>query len=139
MPKYFLAKTDPETFSMDDFAREKVTTWSGVHSYAAIAFIKQWKIGDRVYIYQSMGKADIAGISTVVSQPIFDVNDERRISWVADLRLDEVYPESKRLTLKEIKASGIFDNWSLVKQSRLSVMPCPDEFVQFHKKWMNNK
>jgi predicted RNA-binding protein with PUA-like domain len=131
MPKYFLAKTDPETFSIDDFAKEKMTTWDGVHNYQAIAFIKQWQIGDLVYIYHSMGKAHIVGLAKVVTEPVKDLNDKRNISWVADLELIEVYPPEKQIGLKQIKASGLFDDWFLVKQSRLSVMNVPTEFVDW--------
>jgi predicted RNA-binding protein with PUA-like domain len=131
MPNYFLAKTDPDTFSIKDFESEGVTTWDGVHNYQAIAFIKQWMIGDIVIIYHSMGNACLVGVSRVVSEPVKDENDVRGISWKADLELIEVLEESQRITLKEIKNSNLFNNWLLVRQSRLSVMPVPVEFLDW--------
>jgi predicted RNA-binding protein with PUA-like domain len=134
MPNYFLAKTDPETFSIEDFAHEKITHWDGVHNYQAINFIKQWKIGDLVYIYHSMGKAHIVGLAKVITEPIKDVNDKRDISWVADLELLEIYPEPKQIGLKQIKESHLFNDWKLVTNSRLSVMDVPQTFVD----WFEN-
>ena len=135
MPNYFLAKTDPETFSIEDFAREKITRWDGVHNHQAIAVIKSWQIGDLVYIYHSMGKAHIVGIAKVITEPIKDDNDLRNISWVADLELLQVYPTEKQIGLKQIKESHLFDDWKLVTQSRLSVMTVPQSFVD----WFENK
>jgi predicted RNA-binding protein with PUA-like domain len=132
---YYLAKTDPETFSIQDFEKEKITTWDGVHNYQAINCIKQWKIGDMVYVYHSMGKACIVGLSKVVSEPVKDENDKRGISWKADLEIIESYPESKYVTLKEIKNTGLFDDFALIRQSRLSVMACTPEFIN----WVNAK
>jgi predicted RNA-binding protein with PUA-like domain len=139
MPNYFLAKTDPETYSIEDFAKEGVTHWDGVHNYQAIAYIKKWQIGDLVYIYHSMGKAHIVGLAKVVTEPVKDVNDKRNISWLADLELIEVYPESKQIGLKQIKACGLFDDWSLVRQSRLSVMDVPQSFVDWFETAENKK
>jgi predicted RNA-binding protein with PUA-like domain len=136
MPNYFLAKTDPETFSIEDFTREKITHWDGVHNYQAINFIKQWQIGDLVYIYHSMGKAHIVGIAKVVTEPVKDVNDTRNISWVADLELIEIYPEAKQIGLKQIKESHLFDEWKLVTNSRLSVMDVPQEFVDWFENYL---
>ena len=134
MPNYFLAKTDPETFSIDDFDREKITHWDGVHNYQAIAVIKSWQIGDLVYIYHSMGKAHIVGLAKVITEPVKDINDKRNISWVADLELLEVYPKEKQIGLKQIKESHLFDDWKLVTQSRLSVMAVPQNFVDWFEK-----
>jgi predicted RNA-binding protein with PUA-like domain len=131
MPNYFLAKTDPETFSIEDFESEGITTWDGVHNHQAISFIKQWNIGDIVIIYHSMGKACLVGVSRVITEPIKDENDIRGISWKADLELVQTLGESLRITLKEIKNSDLFNDWFLVRQSRLSVMPIPIEFLDW--------
>jgi len=40
MSNIFLAKTEPNTFSIDDFEKEKITLWDGVHNYQAIKVIK---------------------------------------------------------------------------------------------------
>jgi predicted RNA-binding protein with PUA-like domain len=131
---YFLAKTDPETFSIFDFEKEGVTNWDGVRNYTAIRTIKSWKIGDKVLIYHSMGKAKIMGIATVITEPLLDPNDHRKISWCAKLELDKIFPEDEQITLKEIKDSGLFNDFELVRISRLSTMPCPKSFIDWLKK-----
>ena len=82
---YFLAKTEPSTFSLEDFRNEKITTWDGVHNYQAINIIKSWQIGDMILIYHSVKEARIVGLGKVISDPKKDPNDVRNISWIADL------------------------------------------------------
>ena len=55
---YFLAKTDPETYSLNDFEREKRTLWDGVTNPQAVKTIRAMRPGDRVFIYHSGGKAE---------------------------------------------------------------------------------
>jgi len=96
MPKYYLAKTDPETYSITTFAKEKETNWDGVHNYQAINFIKSWEIGDFVLIYNSQGENRIVGLAEVVGNPEKDLNDKRE-SWYAKLRLLKNLMRIKRL------------------------------------------
>lgn len=131
--KYFLAKSEPSTYSIDDLKREGVTPWDGVHNYQAINVIKSWKPGDSVFIYHSMGEARIVGLAKVVSEPRPDENDERGISWLADLEFVREYPEDQKVTLKEVKATEMFQDFALVRQSRLSTMECTPEFVKWLK------
>ncbi len=133
--KYFLAKTEPGAYSIEDLEREGVTRWDGVHSHQAINVIKSWNIGDRVFIYHSTGHSRIVGLGEVVTEPQKDEHDERGISWLADVKYIRTYPEDQRVTLKEVKASGMFTDFALVRQSRLSVMECPAEFV----KWLEGR
>ncbi len=129
--RYFLAKTDPDTYSVSDFEKDHVTIWDGVHSYAALQAIKTWAIGDRVYIYHSQGDKSIVGLAEVVGEPHKDPHDSRGISWVATLKHLQTYPIARRITLKQIKDSGLFADFALVRQSRLSTMECPDHFVKW--------
>jgi predicted RNA-binding protein with PUA-like domain len=133
MSRYFLAKTDPDSFSIEDFAREKVTRWDGVHNYAAINCIKQWKIDDFVIIYHSISNSRLVGLAKVITNPIKDDNDIRSISWVADLELIESFTPEKQITLKNIKSTNLFNDFALVRQSRLSVMECTKFFVAWLK------
>lgn len=128
---YFLAKTDPQTYSIDDLKREGTTHWDGVHNYTAIAVIKSWKVGDRVFIYHSQGQAAIVGMGEVVSVPKKDENDPRGISWVADVRYICTYPADRQVTLRQVKESGLFADFPLVRLSRLSTMACTPEFTKW--------
>jgi predicted RNA-binding protein with PUA-like domain len=134
--QYFLAKTDPETYSITDFERDHETIWDGVHNYTAIAVIKSWQIGDLVYIYHSQNEKAIVGLAEVVSKPTPDVHDVRGISWVAKLRHRETYPPHQRVTLQMVKESGLFADFPLVKIGRLSTMACTDLFIQWVQKQM---
>ena len=46
--KYFLAKTDPETYSIDDLAKDRQTVWSGVRNAQAVKALKLMQANDRV-------------------------------------------------------------------------------------------
>ncbi|HZP57288.1 MAG TPA: EVE domain-containing protein [Dehalococcoidia bacterium] len=125
----FLAKTDPDSYSIDDLERDGQTEWDGVRNPAAVNAIKQMRPRDRVYIYHSQGQAAVVGLAEVVSQPRPDPNDAR--SWVVDLKY--VRRAKKPVTLREIKESHEFDDWLLVRQGRLSTMPAPPEFGKWLK------
>ncbi len=124
---YFLAKTDPETYSVDDLEREKSTVWDGVTNPQAVRAIRAMRPGDRVFLYHSGGVSGIVGLATVRSEPRDDPKNPK--SAVVDLafsgRLD---PPT---TLAEIKQSREFDDWALVRQGRLSTMAAPDKFVEW--------
>jgi predicted RNA-binding protein with PUA-like domain len=127
---YFLAKTDPETYSIEQFAKEKRTVWDGVRNAQALRAIAAMKRDDRVFIYHSMGEPAIVGLAKVTSEPRPDLKDPKLT--VVDLEYSETFPQP--VALKEIKESGQFDDWALVRQSRLSTMTAPPEFVAWMKK-----
>jgi len=127
---YFLAKTDPETYSIDDFERDRKTTWDGVTNPQAVRAIKEMRPGDLVFMYHSGGQSAILGLARVVSEPRPDPKNPK--SAVVDLELVERLDPP--VTLSEIKHSGLFDDWALVRQGRLSTMAVPDRFVEWMKK-----
>ena len=53
--KYLLAKTDPGTYSIDQFECEKKTVWDGVKDRQALRAISEMRPGDRVFLYHSGG------------------------------------------------------------------------------------
>src|SRR5437667_10858923 len=54
---YYLAKTDPDTYSIGDLEREKQTVWDGVTNPQAVRAIRAMQPGDRVFIYHSGEKS----------------------------------------------------------------------------------
>lgn len=128
---YFLAKTDPETYSIDDLEKQKKTSWDGVSNPQAVRAIRDMRTGDRVFIYHSGGNSAVVGLARVASEPRSDPKNPK--SAVADfeflMRLDPP------VSLAEIKQSKQFDDWALVRQGRLSTMAAPEKFVE----WMRNK
>jgi predicted RNA-binding protein with PUA-like domain len=128
---YFLVKTDPDTYSITNLEEDKVTVWDGVRNPQAIRVIKDMHPGDDVLIYHSQGEAAIVGLARVVSEPRPDPSDDK--SWVVDVEFVRRFTQP--VTLKEIKESHRFDDWSLVRQGRLSTMSVPLEFVA----WMEDR
>ena len=127
---YFLAKTDAETYSIDDFAKEKKTVWNGIKNPSALMAIKAMKPGDKVFIYHSQSSSPaIVGLAKVTSDPRPDTKIEK--SWVVDMELLKVFKTP--VTLREIKEIGLFDKWALVYRSRLSTTAVPEEFVAWMK------
>jgi predicted RNA-binding protein with PUA-like domain len=130
-PAYFLAKTDPETYPVEQLERDGQTVWDGVRNPQALRAIRDMKSGDRVFLYHSMGDAAIVGVADVVAGGREDPHNPKLA--VADFRFrGRIEPP---VTLREIKESHLFDDWALVRQSRLSTMKAPDAFV----KWMKSK
>ena len=127
---YFLAKTDPETYSIDDLERDKQTVWDGVTNAQAVRVIREMRPGDRVFIYHSGGVSSVLGMAVVRSEPRDDPKNPK--SAVVDLefagRLDPP------VTLAEIKQSKQFDDWALVRQGRLSTMAAPEKFAAWMRK-----
>lgn len=117
---YFLAKSDPDTYSFADFQKEGETLWDGVHNNAAMLFIQKMKPGDLVYIYESMSTKAIVGLAEVTSEPFLNTADPRR-SWAVKFKYVKNF--DKPLTLADIKAVPSLANFALVRQSRLSIMP----------------
>lgn len=128
MTKVFLAKTEPSTFSIDDFEKEQVTLWDGVHNYQAINVIKTWQVGDYVLIYHSVKEKCIVGLGQVIESP-YQNKDDTRFSWAAKLKFIIKFETQEYINLNQIKQTKLFNNFLLVTNSRLSVMPCPDNFV----------
>lgn len=130
MPNIFLAKTEPSTFSIDDFEQEKITLWDGVHNYQAINIIKTWQIGDYVLIYHSVKEKCLVGLGQVIEAPYENLADPR-YSWAAKLKFIIRFDNTEKINLSQIKQTNLFANFLLVTNSRLSVMPCPDNFVNW--------
>lgn len=122
---YFLAKTEPGTYSIDDLERDGKTAWDGVTNPQAVRAIRSMKPGDRVLIYHSGGVSAVVGVATVRSDPRDDPRNPK--SAVVDLEFAGRLKQP--VTLAEIKQSKKFDDWALVRQGRLSTMAVPDKFV----------
>ncbi|HXA50996.1 MAG TPA: EVE domain-containing protein [Candidatus Acidoferrum sp.] len=128
--KYYLAKTEPSVYSIDDLERDGTTVWDGVTNPQAVKAILAMRPGDRVYIYHSGGVSAVVGLAKVKGAGREDPKNPK--SAVADLEYEgRVDPP---VTLAEIKQSGKFADWALVRQGRLSTMEVPESFVEWVKK-----
>ena len=129
--KYYLAKSEPSVYSIDDLERERKTVWDGVTNPQAVKAIRAMKPGDRVFVYHSGGVSAVVGLANVVSEGRDDPKNPK--SAVVDLAYGERLDPPT--TLAEIKQSGKFDDWALVRQGRLSTMEAPAKFVE----WMRGR
>lgn len=129
--KYFLAKTEPTTYSIDDLEKDSVTTWDGVTNPLAVKYIKSMEVDDTVLIYHSGKEASIVGLARVVSPPRQDPKNPK--SYIVDFQFVRKFDVF--VSLREIKESHKFDDSKLVRQGRLSTMEIPEELVM----WLKSK
>ncbi|SOD82165.1 EVE domain-containing protein [Spirosoma fluviale] len=125
---YWLVKSEPDTYGWHHFIAQGRATWDGVRNYQARNNLKSMTIGDQVLFYHSVTNPAVVGLATVVREYFQDptVPDDAR--WVA-VELEPVMSFEKTVTLAQIKAEPMLSTISLIKQSRLSVMPVrTDEF-----------
>src|SRR5687768_16832258 len=103
---YFLAKTDPETYSIEDFIRDKRTVWDGVTNPMAAKTISTMSKGDMVFLYHSQGEPAVVGLVQVDSAPRLDPKNPK--SWIVDMKfISRLDPPT---SLKTIKESGLFED-----------------------------
>jgi predicted RNA-binding protein with PUA-like domain len=128
--QYFLAKSEPTVYSIDDLERDKRTVWDGVTNPQAVMAIRAMKEGDRVLIYHSGVDKAIVGTARVAGTPRDDPKNPK--SAVVELEfLAKLDPPT---TLTEVKASAKFADFALVRQSRLSTMAVPAAFIEWLRK-----
>ncbi len=128
--KYFLAKIDPKTYSIQDLERDQQTTWDGVSNPQAVIFLKQMQPGDKILIYHSQGQTSLVGIAQVVGNSRPDPHNLR--SWLVDVKFIRHFNEPF-ITLQQIKQTNLFNNFRLVTQGRLSTMDVPENFILWLK------
>lgn len=119
---YWILKTEPSTYSMDDLLRDKKTVWDGVKNPYALHNIRSMQKGDQLMIYHTGDEKCIVGLAETVSTAYQDPKH-------ADLSVIEIQAIKKfnrTVTLKEVKADSQFKDLKLVRQPRLSVVPVPE-------------
>ena len=132
---FWLAKTEPESFSYSDLERLGRDMWDGVRNFTAAKHLGSMTSGDQVFIYHSVSEKAIVGVAEVVSEPYPDPTaDDHRFVTVDMIPR---YRLTRPVTLAEIKAIPDFADWELVRQSRLSVMPVSKERWQLIMKQAN--
>lgn len=139
-PRYWLLKTEPEVYSIDDLAREpdQTTFWNGVRNYQARNYLRdQIRAGDRVLVYHSNARPPaVVGTAVVVREgypdhtawdpasPYYDPasTPEQPRWWMVDIRLERVF--QRPLPLDELRQVPALKKMELLRKgSRLSVQP----------------
>tara|TARA_Y100000758_G_scaffold210811_1_gene151098 strand:- start:212 stop:634 length:423 start_codon:yes stop_codon:yes gene_type:complete len=120
---YFLMKSEPNVWSIADQkkAGSKGTTWDGVRNYQAANNLKKMSKGDLCFFYHSNIGKEIVGIVEVIKTAFIDPTDKERKFVAVQVRFNKAL--DKPVLLENIKKNPNLSNLSLIKQSRLSVMP----------------
>ncbi len=118
---YWLMKSEPSEYSWDDLVAEKRDYWDGVRNYQASNNMKAMKKGDKAFFYHSVKAREIVGIMKIVKEYYPDHTDPTGRFGMVDVA--PVRPFKTPVNLTQIKADPRFADISLVRQSRLSVLP----------------
>lgn len=121
MKKYWLLKSEPETYSWENLVKLGEDHWDGVRNYQARNFMKEMSEGDKAFFYHSGKSREIVGIVRIIKSAYPDPTtaDDRWVcvSVASDSKL------SNPVTLDQIKLDPILREMVLLKNSRLSVQP----------------
>jgi predicted RNA-binding protein with PUA-like domain len=125
--KYWLIKSEPETYSIDDLIKENVGRWDGVRNYTARNNLRAMEVGDLCFFYRSVHKPAIEAVCKIVRTHYPDPTADSD-AWVCvDVQFEHKLP--REISLAEVKNNDNLSNMALLKLSRLSVQPVTvDEF-----------
>ena len=120
--KYWLLKTEPEEWSWNDQVKNgtKGAEWNGVRNFQASKNLKNMKIGDKCFFYHTGKAKSIVGVVSVKKEAFLDKSDKTQ--KFVSIQIKALYPLKQQVHLHDIKKDKLFRDFSLVKQSRLSVM-----------------
>lgn len=145
-PRYWLVKSEPTSFSIQDLAAapKRTTCWDGVRNYQARNLMSEMRVGDRVLFYHSSADPPaVVGTAKVVRDAYPDptawdpkdhhydpkASPENPIWQMVDLQLDAIF--KRPLPLDELRSVKALDGMELLRKgSRLSVQPVtPQQFA----------
>jgi len=124
---YWLFKEEPTSYSYNRLVADGKTTWEGVHNNLALNHLRQVKKGDQIFFYHTGDEKAVIGI--MVASGAAYSKDGKPLSESKEVAV-EVAPVRKlkvSVSLKEIKSDPKFNDFYLVRISRLSVMPVTKE------------
>jgi predicted RNA-binding protein with PUA-like domain len=135
---YWLMKSEPDVYSIDDLERDGREMWDSIRNYQARNMMRDdMRIGDKVFFYHSNCKEPaVVGVSTVASKPYPDPTQFDPESKYFDPKSDQENPRwmlvdvefvsklKRPVTLAEIKANPELEDMILTRRgNRLSIMP----------------
>ena len=121
--QYWLVKSEPDVWSIDQQkkAGAKGAPWDGVRNYQAAKNLKNMKKGDLCFFYHSNVGKEIVGVVEVIKEHYLDKTDKSKRFVAVTVRFKNKL--HKPITLETIRKNKKLSHLSLIKQSRLSVMP----------------
>ena len=119
---YWLLKTEPDEWSWKQQVKSgnKGAEWGGVRNFQAAKNLKKMKIEDECFFYHTGKTKSIVGIVKVKKEAFWDKSDKTK--KFVSIAVKALYPLKRAISLREIKKNKDFRDFTLVKQSRLSVM-----------------
>ena len=121
MPKHWLVKSEPASYSWEQFTKEGRAAWTGVRNFQARNNLRAMQVGDLVLFYHSVTGKEIVGIAKVAREAYPDPTADEPGWDCVDLVPAKAL--KKTVTLETIKRVPALKEIALLKQSRLSVMP----------------
>ena len=121
--QYWLMKSEPDVWSIDQQQKAgiKGATWDGVRNYQAANNLKKMSKGDLCFFYHSNIGKEIVGIVEIIKTAFLDKTDKKKKFVAVQVRFKKKF--NNNVSLQEIKNNKAIYHLSLIKQSRLSVMP----------------
>ena len=135
--QYWLMKSEPDVWSIDQQKKAGVkgAPWDGVRNYQAAKNLKSMTKGDLCFFYHSNIGKEIVGIVEVTKEAFIDKTDKDRRFVAVQVRFRKKLAIS--VTLEDIKKNKALSHLSLIKQSRLSVMPIDSKSWKIINKMSN--
>ena len=136
---YWLIKSEPNVWSINQQkkAGAKGTTWDGVRNYQAANNLKNMNKGDLCFFYHSNVGKEIIGIVKIIKTAFIDPTDKQKKFVAVQVRFKEML--KKPISLENIKKNKDLKHLSLIKQSRLSVIPIDSKSWKILNKMSNIK
>jgi predicted RNA-binding protein with PUA-like domain len=122
---YWMVKTEPNSYSWEEFLSKGEDVWDGVRNFQARNFLKEMQVGDPVLFYHSGKDKAVVGLAEVTQEAFPDPKDP---AWVA-VSLKAKQALANPVSLEAIKSEDRLSAMLMLRQSRLSVMSvAKDEF-----------
>ena len=123
MGQKWLLKSEPDVWSIEQQkkAGSKGIAWDGVRNYQAANNLKKMKKGDLCFFYHSNIGKEIVGVVMVIKTAFVDPTDSNKKFVAIKVKFKEQL--KKAVSLENIKKNKDLNHLSLIKQSRLSVIP----------------
>ena len=120
---YWLLKSEPNIWSISQQKKAGVkgAPWDGVRNYQAANNLKKMKEGDLCFFYHSNIGKKIVGIVEIIKTAFIDPTDTQKKFVAVQVKYKKTLKKS--VSLENIKKNKDLKHLSLIKQSRLSVMP----------------
>ena len=135
--QYWLLKSEPDVWSIDQQKKTgiKGAPWDGVRNYQAANNLKKMKEGDLCFFYHSNIGKKIVGIVEIIKTAFIDPTDTQKKFVAVQVKYKKTLKKS--VSLENIKKNKDLKHLSIVKQSRLSVMPIDSKSWKILNKMSN--